>query len=367
MTQVSQQSEPTPEPTREPPVAAPGDYPNLDETLQAIVLSYEDGSKSESEAAAEAPIHHIASASVLVQVELTANIDAVDAWMGKREIEPRYADANFLPPHIYAYSPVSRLGELSQQEGVDVVKATESPLPGASGSVKMPKYNYGRDGTITKAEEPPDAPPELPVWLKGYVAPGYYAHTSPIIQEFIFRHQQDSLTDEFLASRDAVHVMEGNLVEVFMKVANPAQQVDDVISWLNGQGVTVANNVIHGDASSEYQEFWVAVPIPLLAPLAERPGVRGLQATSPRPSGPFPESEADDPYQPGSSFRQSLRQGLGTYITEGLGKAVAERGELGDESRMPRMAGHYSAPSGRRAIVPIVDHRPAFFINVPSF
>ena len=63
-------STPTPTPTPEPPK-----YPNLDATLQKIVARFEAEGLSESEAAAQAHTYH--GSSVLITVELSANIDAV--------------------------------------------------------------------------------------------------------------------------------------------------------------------------------------------------------------------------------------------------------------------------------------------------
>ena len=80
---------------------------------------------SESEAAAQAHTYH--GSSVLVTVDFSANIDAVDAWMEGKDISQRNVNATHIPPNIHAFVKVSLLGALSQQEGVIQVKETLPP------------------------------------------------------------------------------------------------------------------------------------------------------------------------------------------------------------------------------------------------
>ena len=103
--------EPTLEPTPEPP-----EYPNLDATLQEIVARFEAEELSESAAATQAHTYH--GSSVLVTVDLSANIDAVDAWMESKDISSRQANPSHPTPNIYGFVKVSLLGALSQQDGV---------------------------------------------------------------------------------------------------------------------------------------------------------------------------------------------------------------------------------------------------------
>ena len=157
--------EPTLEPTPEPPK-----YPNLDATLQEIVARFEAEELSESAAATQAHTYH--GSSVLVTVDLSANIDAVDAWMEGRDISSRHTNATHIPPNIDAFVKVSLLGALSQQEGIIQVKESVPPwadLPsdqdpsgasgarGDSGGTGAEGPSGDADGTATAhlVERPP--------------------------------------------------------------------------------------------------------------------------------------------------------------------------------------------------------------------
>ena len=118
-------AEPTPIPTPTPAQENGPKYPNLDTGLQEIVARFEAEELSEAEAAAQAHTYH--GSSVLVTVDLLANIDAVDAWMEGKGISPRHANATHIPPNINAFVKVSLLGALSQQEGIIQVKETVPP------------------------------------------------------------------------------------------------------------------------------------------------------------------------------------------------------------------------------------------------
>ena len=113
---------------------------------------YEAETWTEVEAARQAPESH--GSAVLVEVYTAADkIDAIDTWMGEQSIEPRFKDPDYsYSPHIYAYTPVSKLGVLSNQAGVQNVFAVVGPDPsrrpprgvgGQSGLAPNPSYRNG--------------------------------------------------------------------------------------------------------------------------------------------------------------------------------------------------------------------------------
>ncbi len=99
-------------------------YPKLDATFQEIVQRFENGELSETEAAALAPDHF--ESLVMVTVDVSSNLDAIDDWLSRQNLEDprRFANPNHDPMYINTWVPVSLLGSLSQQEGVIVVSST---------------------------------------------------------------------------------------------------------------------------------------------------------------------------------------------------------------------------------------------------
>ena len=332
MTQVSQQSEPTPEPTRDPPVAPPGDYPNLDETLQAIVLSYEGGSKSESEAAADAPLNHITK--VLVQVDLTSNVDAVDTWMDKRDVSPRFVNREYNPPYIYAYAPVSRLGELSQQSGVSIVRTMRQPF-GDDVIAPWPGETDEQARTRLRSEPDPNSSPVLPFWLKGYEAPGTYYNARGLVRDFWFMHQRGELTAEFMESSG---YFEDGKLSLYGRIEDDSQLIDSLITWLNDNSIVTNEDgtpATRGDfTDSSHQnsmKFGAYVPPSLIGPLSERPGILRLEPLGMDYQYGDEESQFDGLPQRDSGktdtssvLRESLAAGLGTVVSEGVEKHGAD-------------------------------------------
>ena len=254
-------TEPTPAPTPEstPTEPTPTEeseprYPNLDSTLQEIVERFEAEELSEAGAAAQAPEHH--GSTVLVEVGLSANVDAVDSWMGEQEISPRFKDPEYVPPHIYAYVKVSLLGALSQREGVGMVWAVEDPdaafRESSSGA-------SGQSGSLGTAE------PELPIWLKDYPYPKLKGN----LQELVYRYEQGEMTATEVASSFEDH-HQGSSIRVQVELAPDPANTDVVATWLKSKGVSslhigkdeVYPNIISG-----------LVPVSLLATLSQQPGV----------------------------------------------------------------------------------------------
>ena len=119
-------------------------YPRLDATFRQIVQRFEDGELSEAQAAALAPGHY--ESLVMVTVDVSIDLEAIDDWLSGQGIEysQRFANPNHAPMYINAWVPVPLLGPLSHRDGVIVVSST---------------YDYGfYDGDITR-ERPPVSPP----------------------------------------------------------------------------------------------------------------------------------------------------------------------------------------------------------------
>ena len=152
---ASQESEATPAPTPDPTPTStltptptlttePPKYPNLDIFLRDLVAKYEAGELSETAAAARAPIYH--EGSIFVDIRFSTDaaavarwreetglthiwpyVDDTEGWLGENQSEAVYRPDPYQKPFIYAYVPVSKLGALSQREGVTLVEALPGP------------------------------------------------------------------------------------------------------------------------------------------------------------------------------------------------------------------------------------------------
>ena len=226
-----------------------GDYPNLDDILAKIVSAYETCESTEVEAAAMAPEH--SGTRVLIQVEAPAySLDALDTWMGEKNINPRYVDPEYAWPLVYAYPRVSVLGALSQQDGVTLVRALKSNVPEGV-VIHYPKPSL----PAVKAEDDTDLP-ELPGWLKGYRHPRtYHEYDGGWIRNLMERYDKGEVTDESISKRDFVigcGVNDDKRVSVGLRVKDTDEALQTVREWL-------AERDIHEDASHD-----------------ERPGIKVL-------------------------------------------------------------------------------------------
>ena len=106
-------------------------YPRLDNKLESVIYRYENGKLTEAEAARE--FDHYQGSTVLVEVELLANVDTADivAWLKSNGVTPTdvYNGKEF-PGEIKAYVPISLLGALSQHLGVHEVNTPIKPISG---------------------------------------------------------------------------------------------------------------------------------------------------------------------------------------------------------------------------------------------
>ena len=258
---------PTPTPTPTPAEK----YPKLDLALQKIVRGYETEELSESEAAAQAHTYH--GSSVLATVDLSANIDAVDAWavdawMEGRGISSRHTNATHIPPNIHAFVKVSLLGALSQQEGIIQVKEAIPPwaeLP--SGQDPGGASGAGGASGGTGAEGPSgDAPgPRLPLWLKGHP----YHKLERGLDDLVDRYERGELTEAEAAAQTDFH--QGSTVAVTVELINDPANTDAVIAWLKSKGVSAEYVAKHEAPHPHYVGAYV--PVSMMGTLSRQPEV----------------------------------------------------------------------------------------------
>ena len=265
---IAQKSDPDPTPTPEPPK-----YPNLDANLQEIVARFEAEDLSESEAAAQAHTYH--GSSVLVTVDLSANIDAVDAWMEGRDISSRHTNATHIPPNIDAFVKVSLLGALSQQEGIIQVKETVPPWadlpsgqdPGGASGARGASGGTGAEGPSGDA-----AGPRLPLWLKGHP----YHNLKGELDYLVDSYERGELTEAEAAAQTEDN--QGSAVSVIVELINDPANTDAVIAWLKSKGVSAEYVAKHEAPHPHYVGAYV--PVSMMGALSRQPGV--IRITPPR-------------------------------------------------------------------------------------
>ena len=232
-------------------------YPKLDPVLQKIVAGFEDETWTATQAAAQAPEHH--GSAVLVEIDLqAASVDAVDTWMGQQEITPRFKDAEYIPPHIYAYVEVSLLGALSNRDGVVIVHALES----------IEREGERTTGGIVGQAGPPPKP-KLPLELKGYPYPKLAGTLNTIAQLY----EEGLLTAEQAAAQTPGH--QGTNVFINAHFQDPASATA-AAAWLVSNGAlqwdpeTPATPSFHLLASAVIAGY---IPVSLLADFSYQPNV----------------------------------------------------------------------------------------------
>ncbi len=239
---------------------------------------------SESAAAAQAHTYH--GSSVLVTVDLSANIDAVDAWMEGRDISSRHTNATHIPPNIDAFVKVSLLGALSQQEGIIQVKESVPPWAD-SPSDQDPSGASGARGDSggTGAEGPSGdaAGPRLPIWLKGHP----YHNLDSELTGLVDLYERGELTEAEAAARTDGHRGSSVAVVVDLVSGDPAN-TDAVAAWLASRGASVENILKEEGAIGAY------VPVSMLGALSRQPGI--IRISAPRP--PNLPSEKDSGSRP---------------------------------------------------------------------
>ena len=270
---VAQDSDPgpttTPTPTATP---EPPKYPNLDTFLQDLVTKYEAGDLSEIAAAARAPVYD--GSSVLVEVDLSTNIDAVYTWMGSQDISPRYKDAEYVPPHIYAYVPVSLLGALSQRDGVALVQPVQDMYGAFAAS-------QGAGGASGASAPDSTSEPKLPLWLKDYP----YPKLKGKLAELVYRYEQGELTAEQVVSEFG-DKGKGSSIRVQIELPPDPANTDAVANWLKSKGLSSLRVRKHESYPNIISGF---VPVSLMAELSQHSGIWRVR-TPGRPGGGSPRA-----------------------------------------------------------------------------
>ncbi len=280
---TSQETQPDPAPTPTPtPTPTPAEtYPKLDLVLQKLVGKFDAGELTEAQAAEQAPEHH--GSTVLVEIDTSAeSIDAVDAWMGEQEITLRFKDADYVPPHIYAYVQVSELGDLSKRDGISMVWAVEDP--GAGFREPQGVLRQKRSGTPPKAK--------LPLWMKDYP----YPKLTGDLEEFVYRYEQGELTAAQVA--ESYDHRKGTSIDVQIGLQPDPANTDAVAAWLRkNDGVSDMLVKKHEVLINTISVF---VPVSLLAELSELPGVYWVRVPNDLGNSgyyPLPLTPADDEAQ----------------------------------------------------------------------
>ena len=246
-------------------------YPNLGPILQKLVVSFEDGEISETEAAALAPIHF--GPSVLVDVDLASNADAVENWLETRGFYRKFRPPVFLPPRIFAYVNVSMLGSLSHQQGVTIVRA----LHDRTGTFQQSSGNEvsGRSapGTTPKAAMPP--------WLKDTP----YPKLKYGLEELVYRFEQGELTEAEAAAETGFNQGVSVLVDIYL-APDPAN-TDAVFAWLQDQGDWAQDLLVSKGSKGDVYPDSISgyIPVSQLGAVSKRPGVHMIILPT-RPSGP---------------------------------------------------------------------------------
>ena len=238
---------PTPTSTPEPPK-----YPNLDTFLQGLVTKYE--AKELTEIAAAAQAHVYDAERVLVDIDFSTDpaavaqfradeqlpvhwpyIDALEWWLndmdrGHMVHRPLY----YHEPFMYAYVPVSRLGALSQREGVTLVRALEDTDGAFAASQGASGTRSGTDsGSAANRVFVPAAAEEKGIWNE----------FDNILGPLMYRYERGELTAEQVVaaykSGDTPSFYQGTSIYVGLRLLGrtPAE-TNAIAAWLKERGVT---------------------------------------------------------------------------------------------------------------------------------
>ena len=296
--------EPTPEPTTDPPK-----YSNLDTFLRDLVTKYEAEELSEVAAAARAPMYH--EDSIFVHITFSTDADDVTVWREKTGLDHLWPYVNdterwlagehiydiYRPhpqkePFIYAYVPVSKLGTLSQRDGIILIQ----PLEDRDQSFADSQGASGASGASA------DAGPHHPLWLKDDEAP--YAVLSSILAGLLHRYDRGELTAEQVVAEYGHG--KGDSVRISMELTRDPANTEAVAAWLRTKGVTPSDVA----TSEEFDNSITAyVPVSLLAELVKQTGIRDIPYPTPlqidvpppplSPITPDPQSYSPTSPEPG--------------------------------------------------------------------
>ncbi len=294
---VAQDSDPDPTPTPTPtPTPEPPKYPNLDTLLQGLVAKYEAGALSETAAAVRAPVYH--ENRVFVDIRFSTDAEAVARWReetGLTHIWP-YVDETegwlaenqsgalvrpvpFKKPFIYAYVPISKLGPLSQREGVTSVAA----LQDQDGSFAESQGPGGASGGASTDSGDETSHPFHPEWMYPLDP---YAQIGGKLGELAYRYDQGELTAEQVVAEFGRG--SGTSVDINMEVN--AANANAIAAWLRSNGGNIRKVI---DMGPVLTGIIGDVPVSKLSNLIQQPGVISLwDDIAPRPAvrTPVPSS-----------------------------------------------------------------------------
>ena len=276
---------PTPAPT---PTPEPPDYPNLDTFLQDLVTKYEAEDLSEVAAAARAPMYH--QGTIFVHVTFSTDAEAVaewrqgigmdhiwpyvdetEAWLDENDSGALVRPAPFIKPFIYAYVPISKLGPLSQREGVTSVTA----LPDKDGSFAASQGPSGASGGSDAEGGDEPSYPFHPEWMYPFDP---YAQIGGKLGELAYRYDQGELTAEQVVAE--FKRGSGTSVDINMEVN--AANANAIAAWLRSNGGDIRKVIEMGPGLTG---IIADVPVSKLSNLIQQPGVISVwDDIAPRPA-----------------------------------------------------------------------------------
>ena len=284
---------PTPAPTATP---EPPQYPNLDTFLQDLVTKYEAEDLSEVAAAARAPMYH--QGTIFVHVTFSTDAEAVaewrqeigmdhiwpyvdetEAWLDENDSGALVRPAPFIKPFIYAYVPISKLGPLSQREGVTSVTA----LQDRDGSFAASQGPSGASGGSDAEGGDEPSYPFHPEWMYPFDP---YAQIGGKLGELAYRYDQGELTAEQVVAEFGRG--SGTSVDINMEVN--AANANAIAAWLRSNGGDIRKVIEMGPGLTG---IIADVPVSKLSNLIQQPGVISVwDDIAPRPAvrTPVPSS-----------------------------------------------------------------------------
>ena len=238
------------------------------------MTKYEAAELSETAAAARTPMYHEGSIFVDVSFSTDAEavatwreetgldrlwpyVDDVETWLRGEQLYNIFRPQPYRQPYIYVYAPVSKLGALSQQEGVTLVEALQD-RDGSFAASQSARGASGASGTEATTT------PWYPTWLEE----DPYPKLKGRLQELVYRYEQGELTAAEVASE--FEVRQGSSVHVDVELSPDPANTDALAAWLKSKGgssLLITKSEVYPNGISGF------VPVSLMAALSQQPGV----------------------------------------------------------------------------------------------
>ena len=246
-----QDADGTPEPAEEDSPK----YPKLDATFQQLVQRFEAGELSETEAAALAPDHF--ESLVMVTVDVSSNLEAIDYWLSRENLDypRRFVNPDHVPMYINTWVPVSLLVSLSQQEGVIVVSSTYDYF--------LYEKSASGDGVIEGRL--PLLPPKPTQKYPAIYDTGLH---DDVVELEATREAANQAVGEEGGARGQQNPIEDTVIDVTVYLTANTLIVAE---WARSKGITTVHVREYEDGSGG--EFDASVPLSLLGALASQEGV----------------------------------------------------------------------------------------------